>query len=59
MRPCDSLKSYISYFQNQLSKVPNCGEDVFALAFISGLQVSHLPYKHLLKHATQMSEVLS
>jgi len=32
-----------------------CGENVSALAFISGLQVSHSLYKHLLKHnVTQM-----
>jgi len=60
MRQSDSLKSYISFFQCQLAKVRNCGEDVSVLAFISGLQVSHLMYKHLLKHnVTQMSEVLS
>ena len=41
MRLGDSLKSYISYFQIQLAKVPNCGEDVSALAFISGLLVFH------------------
>jgi len=56
----DSLKSYIGYFQSQLAKVPNCDEDVSALTFIIGMQVSHPLYKHLLKHnVTQMSEVLS
>jgi len=60
MRPSDSLKSYIRYFQNQLVKVPNCSEDVSALTFINRLHVSHLLYKHLLKHdITQMSEVMS
>jgi len=60
MRQDDSLKSYIGHLQSQLSKVPNCGEDISALSFINGLQVSHPPYKHLLKHnITMMSEVLS
>ena len=49
MRLSDNLKSYIGYFQNQFAKVPNCGEDVFVLAFISGLQVSYPLYKHILK----------
>ena len=60
MRQSDNLESYIDFFQNQLVKIPNCGEDVSALAFISEMQVSHPLYKHLLKHnVTQMSEVLS
>ena len=60
MRPSDSFKLYIDYFQNHLAKVPNCGEDVSALTFIRRSQVSHLLYKHLLKHdVTRMSEVLS
>ena len=51
IRKDDSLK---------LAKVFHCDEDVFVLAFISGLQVSHPLYKHLLKYdVTQMSEVLS
>ena len=60
IRSGDSLKSYIGYFQNQLAKVPNSDEDVSALAFISGLQISHPLYKHLLKHdVTRMSKVLT
>jgi len=60
MRQSDSLKSYISFFQSQLTKVSNCDEDVPALAFICGLQISHSLYKHLLKHnVTRMSKVLS
>ena len=50
IRPSDSLKSYISYFQNQLTKAANCGEDISALTFFNRLQVSHPLYKHLLKH---------
>ena len=59
MRPGDSLKSYINFFQKQLTKVSNCGEKVSALAFISGLQVTHPLYKHLLKQVSKMSEILS
>jgi len=50
MRYGGSLKSYISFFQIQLAKVPNCDRDIFALAFIVGLQVSYPQYKYLLKH---------
>jgi len=46
MRQGDNFKFYIDYFQSQLAKVPHCSENVFALAFISGLQVSHPLYKH-------------
>ena len=60
MRQSDDLKSYIGYIQSQLAKVPNCGEGVPVLAFISGLQDFHPLYKYLLKHnVTWMSEVLS
>jgi len=60
MRPGDNLKSYINFFQSQLAKVSNCGEEASALAFISGLQVTHSLYKHLLKHnVAKMSEALS
>jgi len=56
----DSLKSYIGYFQYQLTKVPNWGEDVSARIFISGLQISYPLYEHLLKHdVMRMSEILS
>ena len=59
MRPSDSLKAYISYFQNQLAKVHDCSEDASVLTFISGLRVTHPLYKHLVKHnVTRYSEVL-
>jgi len=55
-----SLKSYLNFFQNQLTKVPNCGEKIVALAFISGLQIAQPFYKHLLKHnIAELSELLS
>ena len=50
MRQGDSLKSYINFFRSQLTKISNCDEEVSALAFISGLQVTHPLYKHLLKY---------
>ena len=36
MRQGDDLKSYISYFQSQLVKVPNCGENVVVLYSLAG-----------------------
>jgi len=56
----DSLKSSLNIFQNQLTKVSNCGEGVAALTFISRLQIAHLLYKHLLKYnITKMSKILT
>ena len=58
MRPSDRLKAYIGYFQNKLAKVHNCSEDASTLAFINGLRVTHLLYKHLVKYnVTRWSEV--
>ena len=60
IRQGDSLKSSIGYFQSQLAKIPNLGTDIFALAFISRLQISYPLYKYILTHnVTRMSEVLS
>ena len=57
MRPEDSIKSYINFFQSQFTKVSNCREEVSAFAFISGLQVTHPLYKHLQKlNVVKMSE---
>jgi len=50
MRPGDSLKGYMNHFQNQLTKVHNCTDDVATLTFINGLQSSHPLHKHLLKY---------
>ena len=59
MRPSNSLKAYIGYFQNQLAKVHNCSEDAFAFVFINGLWVTHLMYKYLVKYnITRWSEIL-
>ena len=58
MSPFDSFKMYIGYFKNQLVKVYNYSDDAFALAFIGGLWVTHLLYKHLVKYITRWSEVL-
>jgi len=58
MKPPDSLKVYICYFKNQLAKVHNCSKDTSAITFISGLWVTHLLYKHLVKYVTCWSEIL-
>ena len=55
MRWGNSLKSYIDYFQSKLFKVFHCSEDISTLIFISGLQISHPMYRHLLK---QVSPIL-
>jgi len=60
MRKCDSLKSYIGYFQSQLAKVPNCVEASLHLHSSTGCKSLTSLYKHLMKHiVTQMIEVLS
>ena len=60
MRQEDSLKLYINFFQSQLTKVSNCGEEDSTLAFISRLQVTHPLYKHVLKYnVAKISEVHS
>ena len=58
MRLSNSLKAHIGYFQNQLTKVHNYSENASALAFISGLRVTHPLYKHLMKYTTCWSEVV-
>ena len=49
MKPGESLMNYISYFQSQMALVYNCNKDIAVAAFISGLQVTHSFYKHLVK----------
>ena len=59
MWPSDSLKAYISYFQNQLAKVHNFSEDASALAFISRPRVTYPLYKHMMKYnVTRWSEIM-
>ena len=59
MRQGDSLKSYINFFQNKLTRVSNYGAEVAALTFISGLQITNPLYKHVLKHnVAKMSDIL-
>ena len=53
MKPEESLKNYVSYFQSQMVLVYNCNEDVAAAAFISGLQVTYSFYKYLVKNNVQ------
>ena len=59
MKSRASLKNYVNYFQSQMAQVYNCNEDVAAVAFISGLQVINLFYKHLVKNnVTKMRDIL-
>ena len=59
MRSGESLKSYVNYFQGQITLVYNCNEDVAVAAFISGLQVTDPFYKHLLKNnITKMRDII-
>jgi len=50
IKPKDTLKHYVSYFQSQIDLIYNCNVDVAAATFVSGLQVTHFFYKHLVKH---------
>ena len=60
MNHWESLKHYVSYFQSQMAFVYNCNDDVAATAFVSGLQVTHSFYKHLVKYkVTKMMDILS
>ena len=60
MKPRETLKCYISYFQNQMVMIYNCSDDVAAVAFIIWLQTDHFFYKHLVKHdITNTKEILS
>jgi len=45
MKSGETLKCYISYFQNQMTMVHNCSDDVVAEAFIAELQTDHSFYK--------------
>jgi len=59
MTPRETLKCYISYFQNQMAMVYNCSDDVTAVAFIAGLQTDYPFYKHLVKHdITNMKDIM-
>ena len=50
MKPGESLKQYISYFQSQMALMYNCNYDVVVAVFINGLLVTYSFYKHLVKH---------
>jgi len=58
MKPRESMKSYVNYFQSQMALVYNCNEDVTAAAFFSGLQVTHSFYKHLGKNDVTKMDIL-
>jgi len=46
MKPEESLKYYVSYFQSQIVLVNNCNDDMVVAAFVSGLQVFHSSIKY-------------
>jgi len=60
MKPGDSLKTHVSYFQSQMSSVYNCNEDVVATTFIFELQVTRLFYNHMVeKDVTNIGDILA
>jgi len=59
MKSGENLKNYVNYFQSHMTLVYNCNEDVAAVAFISGPQVTNPFYKHLVKNdVTKMRDIL-
>jgi len=59
MKLGERLKSYINYFQCQMTLVYSCNEDVATAAFISGLQVIYSFYKYLVKNdVTKVRDIL-
>ena len=60
MKPRESLKHYVSYYQSQTALAYNRNDDVAATSFVSGLQVTHSFHKHLVKYeVTKIKEILS
>ena len=60
MKPAESLKQYVGYFQSQMALVDKCNNDVAVTVFISGLQVTHSFYRRLVKHEiTKMRDILT
>ena len=59
MKPGETLKRDISYFQNHMAIVYNCSDDVAATAFIAGLQTDYSFYKHMVKYdITNVKDIL-
>ena len=59
IKPGKSLKSYVNYYQSQITLVYNYNEEVVPAAFVSGLQVTHSFYKHLIKNdVTKRRDIL-
>jgi len=50
MKHEESFKQYVGYFESQMALVYDCNDDVAAAAFISGMQVNHSFYNHVVKH---------
>ena len=59
MEGSETLKKYLTRFQNEIETIHNCSDEVAATAFISGLPFTHKFYEVLVEHdVTQMSEVV-
>ena len=59
MDGAESLKKYLTRFQNELAMIQNCSDEVVAAAFISRLSFTHKFYKVLVEHdITHMLEVV-
>ena len=55
----ESLKNYLSHFQNEMATIHNCSEEVAAAAFIGGLPPTHKFFEVIVEHGvTKMSEVV-
>jgi hypothetical protein len=55
----ESLKNYLSRFQNEVATIHNCSDEVAAAAFIGGLSPTHKFFEVLVEHGvTQMYEVV-
>jgi len=59
MKPGESLRSYVNYFQRQMALVYNYNEDVAAAAFISRPQITLSFYmRPVKKYVTKMRDIL-
>ena len=55
----ESLKNYLSRFQNEMDTIHNCSDEVAAAAFIGGLPPTRKFFEVLVEHSvTQMLEVV-
>ena len=55
----ESLKNYLSRFQNEMATIHKCSDEVAATIFIGGLPPTYKFFEVLVEHGvTQMSEVV-